>query len=96
MKLCFIVLSPIDSHRVTQSVGFLTEARAIAHLRHPHIVQILDFGIEGTTPFLVMDYAPNGNLRQQYPKGTLIPLDTCSAARPPRAVTNCASRYSLE
>ena len=54
---------------------FLNEARAIAHLRHPHIVQVLDFGIEGTTPFLVMDYAPNGNLRQHYPKGTLIPLD---------------------
>src|SRR5438128_5239850 len=55
--------------------GFLNEARAIAHLRHPHIVQVLDFGIEGTTPFLVMDYAPNGNLRQHYPKRTLIPLD---------------------
>src|SRR5207248_9667386 len=54
---------------------FLHEARAIAHLRHPHIVQVLDFGIERTTPFLVMDYAPNGNLRQHYPKGTLIPLD---------------------
>jgi predicted ATPase/serine/threonine protein kinase len=59
--------------------GFLNEARAIAHLRHPHIVQVLDFGIEGTTPFLVMDYAPNGNLRQHYPKGTLIPLDVILA-----------------
>ncbi|HYU74359.1 MAG TPA: protein kinase, partial [Ktedonobacteraceae bacterium] len=38
--------------------GFLTEARALAHLRHPHIIQVLDFGVEGTTPFLVMDYAP--------------------------------------
>src|SRR6266487_3035506 len=56
--------------------GFLTEARALAHLRHPHIIQVLDFGVEGTTPFLVMDYAPNGNLRQHHTKGTLIPLDT--------------------
>src|SRR5258706_3636088 len=55
--------------------GFLNEARTIAHLRHPHIVQVLDFGIEGTTPFLVLDYAPYGNLRQLYPKGTLIPPD---------------------
>jgi predicted ATPase/DNA-binding CsgD family transcriptional regulator len=55
---------------------FLDEARAIAHLRHPHIVRVLDFGIAGTTPFLVMDYAPGGNLRQHYPKGTLLPLDT--------------------
>ena len=56
--------------------GFLTEARTLAHLRHPHIIQVLDFGVEGTTPFLVMDYAPNGNLRQHHTKGTLIPLDT--------------------
>ncbi len=56
--------------------GFLTEARTIAHLRHPHIVQVLDFGLEDTTPFLVMDYAPHGNLRQRYPKGTRLPLDT--------------------
>src|SRR6266705_1157958 len=48
--------------------GFLTEARTIAHLRHPHVIQVLDFGVEDTTPFLVMDYAPGGTLRQRYPK----------------------------
>jgi eukaryotic-like serine/threonine-protein kinase len=56
--------------------GFLTEARTIAHLRHPHIVQVLDFGVQDTTPFLVMDYAPGGTLRQRYPKGTPLPLGT--------------------
>src|SRR6266568_827031 len=56
--------------------GFLSEARTIAHLRHPHIIQVLDFGLEGMTPFLVMDYAPNGTLRQCHPTGTLLSLDT--------------------
>jgi WD40 repeat protein/tRNA A-37 threonylcarbamoyl transferase component Bud32 len=56
--------------------GFLNEARTIASLKHPHIVRILDFGVEGATPFLVMDYAPLGTLRQRYPKGTLLPLAT--------------------
>src|SRR5207249_11061498 len=56
--------------------GFLSEARTIAHLRHPHIIQVLDFGIESMTPFLVMDYAPHGTLRQRHPRGTLLPLDT--------------------
>src|SRR5947209_11026711 len=55
--------------------GFLTEARTIARLRHPHIIQVLDFGVEGTTPFLVMDYAPGGTLRQRHPKGTRLSPD---------------------
>ncbi len=55
---------------------FLTEARTIAHLRHPHIVRVLDFGLQDETPFLVLDYAPHGNLRQHHPKGTLVPLAT--------------------
>src|SRR5437588_2295548 len=54
--------------------GFLNEARTIASLKHPHIVRVLDFGVEGATPFLVMDYAPLGTLRQRYPKGTRLPL----------------------
>src|SRR5947209_361829 len=53
--------------------GFLNEARTIAHLVHPHIVRVTDFGIEGETPFLVMDYASNGTLRQRHPKGTQLP-----------------------
>jgi predicted ATPase len=54
--------------------GFLTEARIIARLRHPHIIQVLDFGVQGTTPFLVMDYAPAGNLRNLHPHGMQLPL----------------------
>ena len=53
---------------------FLAEARTIAHLVHPHIVRVHDFGIENTTPFLVMDYAPNGTLRQRHPRGIPLPL----------------------
>ena len=34
---------------------FRHEARTIAHLKHQHIVRVLDFDVEGTTPFLVMD-----------------------------------------
>jgi serine/threonine protein kinase len=55
--------------------NFLDEARIVAHLMHPHIVRVFDFGVEGNTPFLVMEYAPNGTLRQRYPRGTRLPLD---------------------
>jgi WD40 repeat protein len=55
---------------------FRTEARTIARLVHPHIVRVLDFGVQGTTPFLVEDYAPNGTLRQLYPRGSRLPVAT--------------------
>ncbi|HZU70097.1 MAG TPA: serine/threonine-protein kinase [Ktedonobacteraceae bacterium] len=59
-----------------QRNNFLNEARTIAHLIHPHIIRVLDFGVEGYTPFLVMDYAPNGTLRERHPSGTRLPLAT--------------------
>lgn len=55
---------------------FRAEARTLVRLIHPHIVRVLDFGIEGKTPFLVMDYAPNGTLRQLHPRGKSLPLAT--------------------
>ena len=55
--------------------SFLNEARAI-RLRHPHIVHMLDFGLEDDFPFLVIEYAPHGSLRQSYPKGAQLKLGT--------------------
>ncbi len=60
--------------------NFLKEAKTIAGLQHHHIVRILDFGVEvsspgmeGSAPFLVMDYAPNGTLRQRHPRSVVVP-----------------------
>src|SRR5262249_4197403 len=56
--------------------SFRTEARTIARLRHPHIIRVLDFNAAGSTPFLVMDYAAGGTMRERYPKGSMVPLPT--------------------
>lgn len=55
---------------------FLSQAKQIALLIHPNIVRVFEVGVEKTIPFLVMDYAPNGTLRQRYPKGSQLPLST--------------------
>ncbi|GHO54383.1 serine/threonine protein kinase [Ktedonobacter robiniae] len=60
--------------------SFLNEARILAHLTHPHIIHILDFGLEANgTPFLVMEYAPHGTVRRRYPSSTKLPLATVVA-----------------
>src|SRR5712692_1232767 len=43
---------------------FLIEARISAQLVHPHVVRVLEFGLQDGVTFLVMEYAPNGSLRQ--------------------------------
>jgi predicted ATPase/DNA-binding CsgD family transcriptional regulator/tRNA A-37 threonylcarbamoyl transferase component Bud32 len=54
--------------------SFLSEARHLSQLEHANIISVLDFSIEDDDPFLVMDYAPGGNLRQRHPSGVVVPL----------------------
>jgi len=58
---------------------FHIEARTIAHLEHPNIVRVLEYGVENTAPFLVMSHAVYGSLRDLHPKGTRVPLSSIVA-----------------
>jgi WD40 repeat protein/tRNA A-37 threonylcarbamoyl transferase component Bud32 len=55
---------------------FLKEAQTIATLKHPHILRVLECGMDDSTPFLVMEYAPGGTLRKKHPHGSIVPLST--------------------
>src|SRR5262249_34606308 len=54
---------------------FIQEVQTAASLEHPHILRVFDFGFQEEIPFLVMSYAPNGNLRQRHPKESCVSLD---------------------
>ena len=71
-----VLRTQIDRHATED---FLNEARHLSHLMHPHIIRVFDFGIEHQTPYLVMDYAPHGNLRELHPPGTTVPFGTVVA-----------------
>jgi serine/threonine protein kinase len=43
--------------------AFLQEARAVAKLSHPNIVDVYDAGVEGTLRYIVMQYVPGGTLK---------------------------------
>ncbi|HEX6778959.1 MAG TPA: protein kinase [Ktedonobacterales bacterium] len=59
--------------------GFQREAQTIAKLTHPHIVRVLDFAVQDGVPYLAMDYAPYGTLRQQHAQGKPLSLETVVA-----------------
>jgi serine/threonine protein kinase len=52
--------------------SFLNEASKFV-LEHPNIIRIRGFGLKDDTPFIVMEYAPNGTLRQRHPRGSQVP-----------------------
>jgi eukaryotic-like serine/threonine-protein kinase len=65
----------LRTHLTSQEAEhFQQEAQTIAKLTHPSIVRIRDFDVQDDVPFLVMDYAPNGSLRQRHPKGSVLRL----------------------
>lgn len=71
-----IKLLQIRLSRSEELRAFINEARTI-RLKHAHIVPLLDFGISRENiPYLVMEYAAQGTLRDHYPKGTQMPLAT--------------------
>jgi serine/threonine protein kinase len=47
---------------------FEREAKALAKLSHPNIVHVNEYGEFEGTPFIVMDYVPNGTLKQRMGK----------------------------
>src|SRR5262249_52319147 len=42
---------------------FFQEARLLRRLQHPAILPIVDAGLESDRPYLVVEYAPGGSLR---------------------------------
>jgi serine/threonine protein kinase len=56
---------------------FMREAQSAAALRSPHVVQILDYGIDGKVPFMAMELLEGENLAQRIKRQKrLSPQDT--------------------
>ncbi len=54
---------------------FEREAKVLASLSHPHIVSLLDFGLQGTAPYLVMELLPGQSLGDLLADGQRLPWD---------------------
>ena len=43
---------------------FLREGEVLRRLRHPHLVEVVDFGQAGSTPYILMELLPGGTFKQ--------------------------------
>src|SRR5215510_9176400 len=61
-----IQISQLDEETAKDfSARFVREAHAVARLNHPNIVQVYDFGEEGDTAYLVMEFIRGNELRTE-------------------------------
>lgn len=54
---------------------FAEEARLLARLEHPNIVQVIDFGEQDSYYYFVMEYVRGGSLRDLLERAESLPLD---------------------
>jgi serine/threonine protein kinase len=52
---------------------FMTEAKAVARLQHPHIVQIYDVGRSEDQPYMALEFVSGGTLADTLRDGALVP-----------------------
>ena len=64
-------------------VRFRRECDALAHLRHPHVVPVYDFGEEGGCGYLAMPLARGGSLAELLRRGPLAPERGSARSSPP-------------
>ncbi|MCA9913040.1 MAG: serine/threonine protein kinase, partial [Anaerolineae bacterium] len=62
----FVAIKVMLGHLATDESfieRFRREAQAVGRLRHPHLVQIFDFGIEGDVYYMAMEFIQGGTLK---------------------------------
>ncbi|MGI5220275.1 Stk1 family PASTA domain-containing Ser/Thr kinase [Nocardia sp. CA-290969] len=75
---------------------FEFEARAVAGLKHPSLVEVYDQGVDGEYPFLVMELVQGGTLRELLrERGPMPPHAVRAVAEPVLAAIGVAHRAGL-
>jgi serine/threonine protein kinase len=72
-----ILKTDIDDDTIKKA--FHREVEMLARLKHPHIIRIIDFGVEDIEPYIIMDFASGGNLGQIHSCHTCVAKETISS-----------------
>ncbi|GHO46388.1 serine/threonine protein kinase [Ktedonospora formicarum] len=72
-----VAVKILPGHRAGDNLTrFFIHATRLKRLEHPYIVRVRAFGTQDDFTYLVMDYLPNGNLRERHPKGQVVESST--------------------
>jgi serine/threonine protein kinase len=69
-----VLPASVTEHPVLR-MRFAQECQVARNLRHPNIVRVLEFGLEGSRPFLVMEYVDGESLGQRLEQRGRLPED---------------------
>jgi hypothetical protein len=58
-----LIREPISGRDEALRTRFISEAQAAARLSHPNIVVLYELGLQGTTPFIAMEYLRGADLK---------------------------------
>ena len=73
-RVALKLLRPELAADPTQVERFVREGRAACNIRHPHVIDIFEFGFAGSAPYLVMDYLEGVSLAQRLLEVGRLPL----------------------
>ena len=73
------VLHPHYARKKALRTRFEAEARAMAQVEHPHVVRVFDVGLDGRTPYLVMELVERASLDELVADGPMGPLEALDA-----------------
>ena len=68
------VMHPHLASRADIAARFETEARVAAAVRHPHVVEVLDFGLRGRIPFMTMELLEGESLLDTIVREQTLPV----------------------
>lgn len=77
-----VLRSKVIEHDASAAQRFVREARAAARVRHPHIVDVFDFGyLADGRPYFVMELCEGESLASLIRRGPLAPTEAVTIAR---------------
>ncbi len=74
---------------------FRNEARSAASVRHPNMVEVFTVGESDGSPYLVMEYVPDGTLEDHLRNGPMDPLQAAQLAEDITRATAAAHRAGV-